>query len=144
MPSFTLSHRSIRSLGDHQFTKETWSTTRTFLWASQRKLERELLSQPINLLIPCLSTPVLCPGHKLLPTQKGISTYMVSPNRLMPFAHAGHNAVFNTARRMRGQFWYVVPPFVAAYLLARWMDERYVVVLPNTTAARKLVLHAYD
>lgn len=44
----------------------------------------------------------------------------------MPLAHAGHNAVFNTARRMRQQFLYVVPPFVGAYWLSQWMDKRYV------------------
>jgi ubiquinol-cytochrome c reductase subunit 8 len=36
------------------------------------------------------------------------------------------NAVFNTARRVRGQILYVAPPFVVAYLLVSWMEEKYV------------------
>lgn len=72
------------------------------------------------------STPVLCWGHRALPTQKGITLYTVSANRLDPLAQAGHNAIFNSARRMRYQFYYVVPPFMVAYVLLKWMEERYV------------------
>ena len=103
-------------------TDPPWNTIRTFPQASQRM---PLTHTLVHAHTDCIhSTPVLCWGHKILPTQKGITTYRLSANRLKPFAHAGHNAVFNTARRMRHQFLYVVPPFVAAYFLARWMDER--------------------
>jgi ubiquinol-cytochrome c reductase subunit 8 len=39
------------------------------------------------------------------------------------------NAVFNTARRVRGQFLYVAPPFIMAYLLISWMEEKYATYL---------------
>jgi ubiquinol-cytochrome c reductase subunit 8 len=68
--------------------------------------------------------PVLCPGHPQLPPQRGIITYRLSPNRLAPLAGAGHAAIFNTFRRSRAQFWYVVPPFVVAYLAMKWAGER--------------------
>ncbi|KAF4627387.1 hypothetical protein G7Y89_g10768 [Cudoniella acicularis] len=68
--------------------------------------------------------PVLCWGHNRMPKQKGIAIYTLSANSQRPFAGAMHNAVFNTARRVRGQFFYVVPPFVAGYLLLSWMEEK--------------------
>jgi len=69
-------------------------------------------------------TPVLCWGHGRLPKEKGIVTYTLSSNRQNPLAGAAHNAVFNTARRVRGQVLYVAPPFIAAYLLMSWMEEK--------------------
>ncbi|KAL8649496.1 MAG: hypothetical protein Q9210_004365, partial [Variospora velana] len=59
-------------------------------------------------------------------TQKGIITYALSSNRQKPFAGASRSAVFNTYRRSKGQFLYVVPPFAAAYLLMNWAIEKYV------------------
>ncbi|KEF62335.1 UcrQ family protein, partial [Exophiala aquamarina CBS 119918] len=61
------------------------------------------------------------------PVQRGIITYRLSSNRLSPLAHAGHNAIFNTFRRSRSQFLYVVPPFLLAYGLMSWAEERYVI-----------------
>ncbi|ETN41563.1 uncharacterized protein HMPREF1541_03499 [Cyphellophora europaea CBS 101466] len=68
--------------------------------------------------------PVLCPGHPQLPSQRGIITYRLSANRLNPLAGTAHAAVFNTFRRCAGQVWYVVPPFVVAYLTMKWAEER--------------------
>jgi ubiquinol-cytochrome c reductase subunit 8 len=39
-------------------------------------------------------------------------------------AHAYYNAVFNTFRRSRNQFLYVVPPFVAAYFVLDWAEKK--------------------
>ncbi|KAL3424260.1 ubiquinol-cytochrome c reductase complex ubiquinone-binding protein [Phlyctema vagabunda] len=69
--------------------------------------------------------PVLCWGHNKIPKQKGIAEYRLSSNRQRPLAGAMHNAVFNTARRCRGQFLYVVPPFLVAYLTMTWAEEKY-------------------
>ncbi|KAL9015952.1 MAG: hypothetical protein Q9185_006675 [Variospora sp. 1 TL-2023] len=70
-------------------------------------------------------------GHYLGPwgnfgsqTQKGIITYALSANRQKPFAGATRSAVFNTYRRSKAQFLYVVPPFAAAYLLMNWAIEK--------------------
>ncbi|PMD13840.1 UcrQ-domain-containing protein [Hyaloscypha hepaticicola] len=68
--------------------------------------------------------PVLCWGHNRLPKQKNIAIYILSANRLRPLAGALHNAIFNTARRVRGQIFYVAPPFVFAYFLWSWMEEK--------------------
>lgn len=57
-------------------------------------------------------------------TQKGIITYALSSNRQKPLAGAARNAVFNTYRRCKAQFLYVVPPFAAAYLLMNWAIEK--------------------
>ncbi|KAI5294782.1 ubiquinol--cytochrome-c reductase subunit 8 [Ascosphaera acerosa] len=56
--------------------------------------------------------------------QKGVTSYSLAANRQRPFAGALHNAVFNTYRRCRAQFFYVVPPFVAAYAIMEWASER--------------------
>ncbi|KAI4123082.1 MAG: hypothetical protein LQ338_005453 [Usnochroma carphineum] len=58
-------------------------------------------------------------------TQKGIITYALSPNRQKPMAGATNAAIFNTYRRCKTQFLYVVPPFAAAYLLMNWAIEKY-------------------
>ncbi|EXJ73756.1 ubiquinol-cytochrome c reductase subunit 8 [Cladophialophora psammophila CBS 110553] len=68
--------------------------------------------------------PVYCWGHKELPAQRGVVTYLVSPNRQNPLARALHNAVFNTFRRTKNQVLYWVPPFVVAYLLMDWANRR--------------------
>lgn len=57
--------------------------------------------------------------------QKGVTTYALSANRQRPFAGAAHAAVFNTWRRFRGQVLYVVPPFVALYLIIDYAEKRY-------------------
>ncbi|PMD59869.1 uncharacterized protein K444DRAFT_512063, partial [Hyaloscypha bicolor E] len=59
-----------------------------------------------------------------LPKQKHITVYTLCANRQRPLAGAVRNAVFNTARRVRGQILYVAPPFVVAYLLFSWMEEK--------------------
>lgn len=69
-------------------------------------------------LTSCLSLPT---GSM---TQKGVTTYALSPNRQRPLAGALNSAVFNTWRRFRGQALYVIPPFVIAYLAMGWAIER--------------------
>jgi ubiquinol-cytochrome c reductase subunit 8 len=61
-----------------------------------------------------------------LPKHKYIAIYTLCANRQRPLAGAMHNAVFNTARRVRGQILYVAPPFVVAYLVLSWMEKEYV------------------
>ncbi|KAL9004035.1 MAG: hypothetical protein Q9188_003123 [Gyalolechia gomerana] len=57
-------------------------------------------------------------------TQKGIITYALSANRQKPLAGTARAAIFNTYRRCKAQFLYVVPPFAAAYLLMNWAVEK--------------------
>lgn len=73
--------------------------------------------------------PVYCWGHKDLPKISGIASYTISPNRTKPMAGAYRNVIFNTFRRSRQQVFYVVPPFVAAYLIMEWANEKYVILL---------------
>lgn len=73
--------------------------------------------------------PVYSWGHKRLPKQSGITTYTLSPNQSRPMAHAFHRAIFNTFRRCKAQFLYVVPPFVVAYFLMQWANEKSVTSL---------------
>ncbi|KAH8679525.1 UcrQ family-domain-containing protein [Tricladium varicosporioides] len=70
------------------------------------------------------SSPVLCWGHNRIPKQKGVITYSLASNSQRPLAGAMHNAIFNTARRVRGQWLYVAPPFIAAYFLLEWMEKK--------------------
>lgn len=58
--------------------------------------------------------------------QKGITSYAMSANRQKPMAGVAHAAVFNVARRTRGQILYFAPPFIAVYFLLQWAEERYV------------------
>ncbi|KAL9026341.1 MAG: hypothetical protein Q9196_004976, partial [Gyalolechia fulgens] len=55
--------------------------------------------------------------------QRGIITYALSANRQRPLAGTARAAIFNTYRRSRAQFLYVVPPFALAYLLMNWAIE---------------------
>jgi len=57
-------------------------------------------------------------------TQKGVTSYSMSANRQRPLAGTAHAAVFNTFRRASAQVFYVVPPFVIAYLAMGWAIER--------------------
>ncbi|KAJ9603908.1 ubiquinol--cytochrome-c reductase subunit 8 [Cladophialophora chaetospira] len=68
--------------------------------------------------------PVLCPGHKDLPAQRGIISYRLSSKRLNPLSHAIHNAIFNTFRRSKNQILYWAPPLLAAYLIMDWANSR--------------------
>ncbi|KAL2060329.1 hypothetical protein VTL71DRAFT_9724 [Oculimacula yallundae] len=68
--------------------------------------------------------PVLCPGHGKLPKQTGIITFRLSANRQRPLAGTLRAAAFNVPRRCRDQFLYVVPPFVAAYMLLDWAEKK--------------------
>ncbi|EXJ88850.1 ubiquinol-cytochrome c reductase subunit 8 [Capronia epimyces CBS 606.96] len=68
--------------------------------------------------------PVLCWGHKNVRKQAGVTTYTLSPNRQRPMAQAYHRAIFNTFRRSKAQFLYVAPPFIVAYLLMSWANQR--------------------
>ncbi|KAI9678015.1 MAG: hypothetical protein M1817_005959 [Caeruleum heppii] len=56
--------------------------------------------------------------------QKGVTSYALSANRQRPLAGTLTAAVFNTYRRCRGQFLYVVPPLVVGYLTMGWAIER--------------------
>jgi len=60
--------------------------------------------------------------------QKGMASYSLSPNRQRPLAGAMDTAVFNTFRRTRNQFLYVLPPFVIAYATMQWAIERYALI----------------
>ncbi|KAI8633941.1 UcrQ family protein [Xylariaceae sp. FL1651] len=63
-------------------------------------------------------------GHFGSPTQKGIITYSLSPNKQNPFAGAAHNAVFNTWRRFSAQVLYFAPPMLIFYYAMSWATER--------------------
>ncbi|KAL8913737.1 MAG: hypothetical protein Q9171_001471 [Xanthocarpia ochracea] len=56
--------------------------------------------------------------------QKGIITYALSANRQRPLAGVTNAMIFNTYRRCRAQFLYVVPPIAFAYLLLNWATEK--------------------
>lgn len=47
-------------------------------------------------------------------------------------AHAYYNAIFNTFRRSKNQVLYVVPPFVIAYFLMDWAEQRYIFTPTHT------------
>ncbi|KAF2260903.1 UcrQ-domain-containing protein [Lojkania enalia] len=55
---------------------------------------------------------------------KGVTTFALSSNRQSPFRGFLSKGLFNTFRRSRNQFLYVVPPFVAAYFTMQWAIER--------------------
>ncbi|TVY53923.1 Cytochrome b-c1 complex subunit 8 [Lachnellula cervina] len=74
--------------------------------------------------VPRGENPVLCWGHNRIPKSKGVITYSLGSNAQRPFAGAARNAVFNTARRCWGQVFYVLPPFLVAYWVVGWMDEK--------------------
>lgn len=57
--------------------------------------------------------------------QKCIVTHGVAANRLDPLAGIWRAAIFNTARRVFGQVLFVAPPFLVAYGLMNWANERY-------------------
>jgi ubiquinol-cytochrome c reductase subunit 8 len=60
-----------------------------------------------------------------LPAQKGVVSYQIAPNRVSQETILyNKGGVFNMIRRSRNQFLYVVPPFVAAYFLMSWAEER--------------------
>ena len=73
-------------------------------------------------MLPCLHFS----AHALAgsQTQKGVTSYSVSPNRQRPFAGAGHAAVFNTWRRFKAQVLYVVPPLALFYVAMDWAIKR--------------------
>ena len=58
-------------------------------------------------------------------TQKGITTYSISPNRQRPLAGTAHAAVFNVFRRTRHQILFWLPPLVLAYAAMDWATEKY-------------------
>ena len=58
--------------------------------------------------------------------QRGIITFGIAPNRQNPFAHAGHDAIFNTWRRFSRQVLYWAPGFIAGYYAINWAKHRYV------------------
>ena len=82
-----------------------------YCWGHKRKLFFLNIHQPLKIRIG-------------LPKQKGINSYLLSANAQRPFVHAFHNAIFNTFRRCKDQFLYVVPPFVIAYWIMQWAEKR--------------------
>jgi len=56
--------------------------------------------------------------------QKGITSYALAPNRQKPLAGTAHAAVFNSFRRFRQSVLYVIPPFIAGYMLMDWSTKR--------------------
>ncbi|KIW14367.1 hypothetical protein PV08_07149 [Exophiala spinifera] len=58
------------------------------------------------------------------PKQKGIVTYVLSPNRQDPMAGAYKNAIFNVYRRTYHQILYWLPPMVLGYVLMSWATEK--------------------
>jgi len=77
----------------------------------------------VHTLTACSAPCTDPPGS---PTQKYITTYAMSPNRQRPFAGAMRAAVFNTARRVRGQILYIVPPMLIMYGILDWSVKRYI------------------
>jgi ubiquinol-cytochrome c reductase subunit 8 len=60
-------------------------------------------------------------------------TYSVACNRFrIGYIFYNKGGVSNTIRRSRNQFLYVVPPFVAAYVLMSWANERCVLLATAT------------
>ncbi|EFX01384.1 ubiquinol-cytochrome c reductase complex subunit [Grosmannia clavigera kw1407] len=57
-------------------------------------------------------------------SQRGIISYGIAPNRQNPFAHAGHDAIFNSWRRVSRQVLYWAPTAVAGYFIMSWAFER--------------------
>jgi ubiquinol-cytochrome c reductase subunit 8 len=125
-------------------TGQQWSITKTSRQANLRKSCSLYHPAPpiIHLTFSSPSKPVYCWGHKDIPRQRGIVTYMLSSNRLNPMAHTLHNAVFNTYRRSRNQVLYWGPAFVMAYLLMDWANRRSVSLV--STFARLLGLTGGD
>lgn len=58
-------------------------------------------------------------------TQKGVTSYSLSPNRQNPLAGAAHAAVFNTFRRTRHQILYWLPSMLIGYAAMQWAIEKY-------------------
>ena len=56
--------------------------------------------------------------------QKGITTYALSSFQQRALAGAAHSAVFNTFRRVKSQFLYFAPPFIAGYYIYTWAGKR--------------------
>jgi ubiquinol-cytochrome c reductase subunit 8 len=59
------------------------------------------------------------------PIQKYVTVYSISPNRLRPLKGTLYNAIFNTARRTRGQIMFWGPPFALGYAVMQWAIEQY-------------------
>jgi ubiquinol-cytochrome c reductase subunit 8 len=57
-------------------------------------------------------------------TQKGVTSYAISPNRQKPLAGTFHAAIFNTFRRTRHQVLYWAPAMVIAYFTMEWAIEK--------------------
>ncbi|CAG7837603.1 unnamed protein product [Allacma fusca] len=62
-------------------------------------------------------------GH--LAKVRGIITFKISPHEQRPFAGALVKGVPNTFRRMREQFFRVVPPFVIGYVIYDQTDKEH-------------------
>jgi len=54
---------------------------------------------------------------------RGVITYSLSPFEQRAFAGAISQGVPNMVRRIRGQFFRVVPPFVIAYMIYDWGEK---------------------
>ncbi|KAF2786160.1 hypothetical protein K505DRAFT_330536 [Melanomma pulvis-pyrius CBS 109.77] len=63
-------------------------------------------------------------GNLGSPTQKGVTVYAMSSNRLNPLAGTLNAAIFNTFRRTRHQILYWAPPLILGYATMQWAIER--------------------
>jgi len=57
-------------------------------------------------------------------TQKGVTSYSISPNRQRPLAGTLHAAIFNTFRRTRHQVLYWLPSLLVGYAAMQWAIEK--------------------
>lgn len=57
------------------------------------------------------------------PKQKYTIRYGLSPNAQNPFQGAAHNAVFNTFRRVKSQFFFLVLPIGSGLYLWNWAQN---------------------
>lgn len=58
------------------------------------------------------------------PKQRGITIYSVSPFAQKPLAGTMHAAVFNTARRVRSQLFYIGLPVTVGYAIYAWARQK--------------------
>ncbi|KAG1249576.1 hypothetical protein G6F68_013248 [Rhizopus microsporus] len=63
------------------------------------------------------------------PTQRGVTTYILSPFGQKPFAGAAHADVFNTARRVASQVPYVGVAFGLGYYIYTSAKSRHAYLL---------------
>lgn len=125
MPGIDYSPEPNRPKGMYVCTSIASSSSKLMLTRCSPEIPSYVGATTVRSPTSSLSLGLLLNNLSLgLPKQKNITSYTLSATRQRPFAGAFHNAIFNTARRVRGQVLYVAPPFVVAYVLISWMEER--------------------